>query len=502
MIILDGWGYREDPKDNAIAAAKKPNWDALWAKYPHCLLAASGPAVGLPAGQIGNSEVGHMTIGAGKVIDTDLVRISKAIEQGRFADNPVFRQLFKQVEDHNSTLQVMGLIGPGGVHSYQEHLIAFLRAAKEAGVKRVLIHAFMDGRDLAPQSGAEHLASLQSEMAKLGIGRIASVCGRYYAMDRDSNWDRTELALSAIEKGQGEIISDRSPAEAVREKYQNGEVDEHLKPLVFPDPSDQPGILSKNDAIFVFNFRADRVRMITGELLKRQAENGWLIATMTEYGQSFHLPVAFPPVPIESTLAKEISRAGLSQAHIAETEKFAHATYFLNGGVETAYPGEKHILIDSRRDVATHDQAPEMKAKEIADAAIAEIEAGTDFLFINFANADMVGHTAKVPAIITAIETLDREIGRVAEKIAAAGGVALITADHGNAELNRDPLTGAPHTAHTENPVPCLITMTGVSLAANGSLDRIAATILALLGLPKAAEMSAGLLDPLTSPDK
>lgn len=499
LIILDGWGWREDPTDNAIAAAQKPFFDSLWQNYPHCLLQASGEAVGLPAGQIGNSEVGHMTIGAGKTIDTDLVRISKAIADGRFASNPVFQQLFNQVKTKNSTLHVMGLIGPGGVHSYQEHLIAFLRAAKDAGVTKIAIHAFLDGRDLAPQSGAGYLKELETELTTLGIGHIATVIGRYYAMDRDQNWDRVDLALDAIARGQGEQISGQSPDEAVAAKYQQGQVDEHLKPLVFPPPTGEAETLKPDDAIFIFNFRADRVRMITKRLLDQQVANHWLLATMTEYEQSFGLPVAFPPALINTTLAKEISQASLSQAHIAETEKFAHATYFLNGGVEQAYPGENQILIESRKDVATHDQAPAMRTPEITTAAIAAIEQGTDFLFINYANADMVGHTANVPAIIVAIETLDYELKRLVTKIEAVGGVALITADHGNAELNRDPLTGAPHTAHTTNPVPCLVTIKDCALH-NGTLANIANTVLRLLGLPENPTMAPDLL--VSQPDQ
>jgi len=488
LIILDGWGYREEKKDNAIATANTPFFDHLWQTCPHSLLQASGPAVGLPEGQIGNSEVGHMTIGAGRVIDTDLVRISKAISSGEFKNNPVFQQLFNHAKENNSTLQIMGLVGPGGVHSYQEHLIAFLEAAKEAGVTKIAIHAFLDGRDLPPQSGADYLAELENELDKLGVGQIATVIGRYFAMDRDSNWDRVELALNAIQKGEGEMIENKKPSEAVREKYALGEVDEHLKPLIFSADH-----LSKNDSLFIFNFRADRVRMISRKLKEQASEMNWLIGSMTEYEQSSGLLVAFPPVNIESTLAKEVSRAGLTQAHIAETEKFAHATYFLNGGVEQPYPGEEQILIDSRKDIATHDQAPEMKAKEIADAAIAKIEAGTDLIFINFANADMVGHTANVPAIITAIETLDTQLKRVVEKTNEAGGAVLITADHGNAELNIDPATGARHTAHTTNPVPCILTV-GDKIK-NGTLANIAPTILELMGLPRPTQMENSLLD-------
>lgn len=503
LIILDGWGQREETKDNAIAAAKKPFFDSLWVKYPHTLLAASGLAVGLPAGQIGSSETGHLTIGAGKIVDTDLSRINQAVADGSFAQNPVFTGLFDAVKNHNSTLHVMGLIGPGGVHALDEHLLAFLRIAKNAGVAKVVIHAFLDGRDTPPQSGAGYLAKLETAIAGIysnlngGAGQcqIVSITGRYFAMDRDQNWDRLAKFLDALTNGRGEAApAGQKPSEALALKYAAGADDEHLPPIIFPPADRQPTTLAPNDAIFIFNFRPDRVRMLTRKLMAKQAENNWTIATMTEYDQDFNLPVAFPSTDIPNTLAGEIAAAGLTQTHIAETEKFAHATYFLNGGRTAPYPNEKQILIPSRKDIATHDQAPEMKAREIADTALAEIAAGTDFIFINFANADMVGHTANVPAIITAIQTLDRELKRVVEAVLVAGGVALITADHGNAELNVDPQTGAPHTAHTVNPVPFIATNSDFTLAENGSLANIAGTALKLLDLPKPDAMEEGLL--------
>jgi len=496
LIVLDGWGYREEKTNNAIASAHKPFFDSLWTEYPHSLLSASGPAVGLPEGQIGNSEVGHMTIGAGQITDTDLVRISKAIQDGEFKNIPAFTKLFEHLKQYNSTLHIMGLIGPGGVHSYQEHLMAFLQSAKTAGLKKIAIHAFMDGRDLAPQSGATYLEEINQKLIELGIGHIATVTGRYYAMDRDSNWNRLDLALSAITKGQGEIIKNISPAEAVRQKYKNNEVDELLKPMVFLTKDEQPTMLEKNDGIFIFNFRADRIRMITKKLKEQKDELNLDIVTMTEYEQDLNLPVAFPPIKIDNTLAKEISLAGLTQAHIAETEKFAHATYFLNGGVEQAYPNENQILISSHKDVATHDQAPEMRAKEITDKALEQIELGTDFLFINYANADMVGHTANVPAIIKAIETLDEQLRRLIEKIEEVKGIAIITADHGNAELNINPETGKPHTAHTTNPVPLIITDKNIKIISGGTLVNLAGTILKLLNIKAPANMASSLIDP------
>ncbi|MCX6713472.1 MAG: 2,3-bisphosphoglycerate-independent phosphoglycerate mutase [Candidatus Vogelbacteria bacterium] len=493
LIVLDGWGYREETKDNAIAAAKKPFFDSLWAKYPHTTMTASGPAVGLPVGKIGSSETGHLTIGAGKIVDTDLSRINQSIADGSFASNQVLSDLFTAVKNNNSTLHLMGLIGPGGVHAESEHLFAILRGAKAAGLTKVAIHAFLDGRDTPPRSGVEYLNKLETAISEIGVGRIASLTGRYFAMDRDQNWDRLAKFLTAVEGGEGKTTN-KKPAEILAEKYAASADDEHLPPIIFSDEAGQSTTLAKNDGIFIFNFRPDRVRMLTRKLLDKQPEMNWAIATMTEYDDDFHLPATFKLEKIEATLAGLISVAGLSQVHIAETEKFAHATYFLDGGREQPYPGEKQILIDSRKDVATHDQAPEMKAKEIADAALAEISAGTDFIFINFANADMVGHTANVPAIITAIETLDHELARVVEAVLAVGGVALVTADHGNAELNVDPLTGAPHTAHTTNPVPFILVGAEAKLKDSGSLANITTTVLSLLGQPKAKTMEDSLL--------
>lgn len=490
LIVLDGWGYREETKDNAIAKSRKPFFDSLWKKYPHTLLSASGLSVGLPEGQIGNSEVGHMTIGAGKIIDTDLVKISKAIVNREFHNVAAFCSLFEHVKKNNSTLHVMGLVGAGGVHSHQEHLLAFLRTAKTAGVSRVAVHAFMDGRDLPPQSGSVYLAELESVLTDLGIGKIATVSGRYYSMDRDKNWDRLKLSLDAIEKGEGEIHKESSPSIVVEEKYLSGEVDEHLRPMVFLGENDEIMTLGENDGVFIFNFRADRVRMISKKLKEEKSKLNLAIVTMTEYEKDLGFPVAFSKTDITTTLAREISSAGLSQAHIAETEKFAHATYFLNGGVEEVYPKEKQILVESRKDVVTHDLAPEMRAKEITDKAIEEVEKGIDFLFINYANLDMVGHTANVPAIIKAAEVVDSQLRRIVEVLDQKNGVAIITADHGNAELNLDQTTGKPHTAHTTNLVPCIITDVSCKLKSEGNLSNLAGTALYLLGLdiPKVME--------------
>lgn len=480
LIILDGWGYREDSKNNAVAAARKPNFDRLWKEFPHALLEASGEHVGLPDGQMGNSEIGHTTIGAGTVIDTDLVQIAKAIKSGDFEKNQAFVSLFNHVKKNKSTLHVMGLLGTGGVHAHQSHLVAFLTAAKKVGVKKLSIHAFTDGRDTPPQSAGEFLETLEDDMKKIGIGFIASVSGRYFGMDRDKNWDRVKKAEDAMFECKGNICK-TLPSAYVKNLYKEGKLDEHLEPFVCVDDRGIGSKIEDNDALLFFNFRADRARELSERVLSGTRKN-LLYATFTEYSKEYKCLVAFPPRTIETTLAKEISIAKLSQAHIAETEKFPHATYFLNGGVEKPYEKEKHILLASRKDVKTHDEAPEMRAEAIADKAIEEIKAGTNFIFINFANPDMVGHTANVPAIIKAIETTDRELGRVVSALEKAEGVAFITADHGNAEVNVDEKTGEKHTAHTINPVPAIVTAKNLKLK-NGGLSDIAPTILSLLSI-------------------
>ena len=465
LIVLDGWGYREDTKDNAVAAAKTPVFNRIWKEYPHTLLEASGLAVGLPEGQMGNSEIGHTTIGAGKAIDTDLVRIKKAITTGEYDNNPAFTALFKHVLDNNSTLHVQGLIGEGGVHSHSDHLFAFIKAAKKAGIKKVALHVFTDGRDTPPQSAAQYLESLERLLQEVNdethMSFIATVSGRFFAMDRDNNWDRLSKVEQALFESKGQICEIK-PSEFLKQLYKDGKVDEHLEPMVCPTPDGHGCQIEDNDGVFFFNFRADRARMLSTKILEKARLNNVCFVTLTSYGSEYSEEagclIAFPPAVIETTLAKELAGAGFTQSHIAETEKFPHATYFLNGGVEKPYEGEKHILLASRKDVQTHDQAPEMRAEAIADKAIEEINAGVNFIFINFANPDMVGHTANVPAIITAVETVDTQLGRVLEALEARGGVAFVTADHGNAEMNIDQITGEKHTSHTINPVPAVFT--------------------------------------------
>src|SRR3989344_5460337 len=380
LIILDGWGYREEKENNAIASARTPFFDYLWDNFPHTLLEASGEYVGLLPGVIGNSEVGHMTLGAGRTIETDLVRIGKSITTEDYKKIPAFHKLFKHVKDNDSVLHVMGLVSPIGVHSHQEHLHEFLKLAKKEGVHKIVLHVFTDGRDSPPQSAAGFVVELEKLLSDLGVGHIATLAGRYYAMDRDTNWGRTEIALTAVFEGKGEKHENKKPSEVLREKYKNGAHDEHIEPLVFPDNKGRVHKVEKNDAVFFFNFRNDRTRQLSYKVTERAEAQNVLLGTMTEYASDLKSEVAFSRVKIEGTLAEAVAGAGLKQTHIAETEKYAHVTYFFNGERKEPYPNEENILIDSRKDIKTHDEAPEMRAQEIADAAIKSIEASTDFL--------------------------------------------------------------------------------------------------------------------------
>lgn len=497
LIVLDGWGHREDLRDNAIGQAETPFFDSLLVEYPHTLLNASEEYVGLPAGQMGNSEIGHMTIGSGTIIDTDLVKIAKAIRNDEFVTNPAFVKLFEHVKKHHSVLHVMGLLSSGGVHSHEDHLHAFLAAAKRAGIERLAVHAFTDGRDTSPQSSVENLKRLEATLEELGIGHIASVSGRFYAMDRDKNHDRQAKAEAVIfddiEHDSSPIL-DKKPSDVVAQMHADGGLDEHIVPMAFAASDGSMNRIGRHDGIFFFNFRADRARQLAASIAARKAREDFYFVTMTEYDDSDAADVAYPKSKIETTLAAEISKAGLTQAHIAESEKYAHATFFLNGGRNEPHENESHILIESRKDVATHDLAPKMRAEGIVDAAIAEIEKGTDFIFINFANADMVGHTANVPAIVEAVQEVDAQLQRVVTAAAGAEGAVFITADHGNAELNRDPESGERHTAHTVNVVPAILTMHGIQLRHGGTLADIAPTILELLEVPKPSPMTGASL--------
>lgn len=485
LIVLDGWGYREDRKDNAILSAKTPIFNDLWSKCPHTTLLASGLAVGLPEGQMGNSEVGHMTIGAGKTLDQDLVRIDKSILSGEFADNLSLVELFNHVKKNNGTLHAIGLLSDGGVHSHINHLFAFLDSAKDFGISKIAVHVFTDGRDVPPQSASLYIKKLEDKLKELGVGFIASISGRFYAMDRDKNWDRLEKAENAFFKGEG-IECNIEPHLFIENLYKEGKVDEHLVPIV----CNKDGYIKKGDGVFFFNFRADRARMMTSKIIEKIQTLDLSFVTMTDYGEEYKTEIAFYPIVIETTLTKELSKNGLTQVHIAETEKFAHATYFLNGGIEGCSVGEEHILVPSRKDILTYDLAPRMSAEGIADKAIEQIKKGVDFIFINFANPDMVGHTANVPAVIEAIEETDKELGRVISAISENDGVAFITADHGNAEINIDQITGNKHTSHTTDPVPLIVTNIEGKLRDGGTLADITPTILEILDIKKPESMT------------
>ncbi len=489
LIILDGWGHREDALHNAVAAAKTPNFDKYWNQYPHTLLEASGEAVGLPEGQVGNSEIGHMTIGAGRSLDTDLVRIGKTIREDTFKDLGAVNELFAHAKSHDAAIHVMGLLGTGGVHAHHDHLVAFLHACKKASITKVYLHVFTDGRDTAPQSAATFLKTLESELESIGVGRIATMSGRFYAMDRDSNWDRLAKAEDALFEGKGSIHT-LKPSEIMESLHKEGVYDERMEPIVLTDENGTAFPIQQNDGVFFFNFRADRARMMTESLLKRKEEKNLFIVTMTEYSSKYDVAVAFPPEVLQTTLAQEVSGAGMTQAHIAETEKFPHATYFLNGGKEDPHEGEEHVLLASRKDVQTHDLAPKMRAEGIADEAITRIKDDVNFIFINFANPDMVGHTANVPALIEALEETDLQLGRVIEALKENDGVAIITADHGNAEVNYDVEADVEHTAHTLNKVPCIVTIDGATLKEGGDLTWLAPTVLSLLAIPKPDSMT------------
>jgi len=464
LVVLDGWGCAPPGPGNAVSLAETPVFDRLWAEYPHTTLEASGEAVGLPPGQMGNSEVGHLTIGSGRVLFQDLMRVNRAIEDGSFFDNPALLSAFQRGEQ----VHLLGLVSYGGVHSHIDHLRALLRFAPE----KTWIHAFTDGRDVAPHSAVHDLAELPTD-------RMATVAGRYYAMDRDQRWDRTDRALAAITLGIGEQATD--PVAAVQGSYDRGVTDEFVEPIVLEG---RPRLTHADTAIF-FNFRPDRARQLSQRLL----EQGYDLTTMTRYRDDLHCPVVFEEHQVAETMAEVLAREGLRQLHAAETEKYAHVTYFFNGGREEAWPGEERILVPSPREVGTYDKKPEMSASELADRFCGEI--GNDYAFavLNFANPDMVGHTGVIPAVVKAVETADACLGRVVEAVQRAGGVLLVTADHGNAEqeLQTD---GTPHTAHTTNPVPLVVTRPGIGLREGGELSDLIPTALDLLGLPEPAVMS------------
>jgi 2,3-bisphosphoglycerate-independent phosphoglycerate mutase len=518
LIILDGWGYSPKTEANAIALARKPTYDRLLREYPNTLIHTSGPFVGLPNGQMGNSEVGHLNIGAGRIVHMDITRIDLMIQNGDFFSDPTLVAAMKHVRTGGRRLHLFGLVSDGGVHSQQAHLYALLKMAKQQGVDRLFVHAFMDGRDTLPTNGAGYLEQLQQKMREYNSGKIATVDGRYYAMDRDRRWERIAKAYNAMVFGNGEGGNYVDPVQGMKDSYNKGVTDEFVVPFVCVDNKGEPlATIRDDDSCICFNFRADRVRQITRALARNSGLNpqegrdlpgaedldqtiprdrvpkNLHYVCMTRYDKNFTLPVVIPPESMANILANVMGQASLRNLRVAETEKYAHVTYFFNGGVEQPFPGEDRVLVPSPK-VATYDLKPEMSAAGIAEAVVKAVNDGTfDVMIVNFANADMVGHSGKIEPTIKAVETVDACLGEIEKAVRAKGGAMLITADHGNAEMMVDPATGGPHTAHTTNPVPFIVISENANqftLNPNGSLRDISPTILGMLNLPEPKEMT------------
>jgi 2,3-bisphosphoglycerate-independent phosphoglycerate mutase len=476
LVILDGWGIAPPGPGNAVELAKTPVFDRLWAEYPHGDLVASGEAVGLPAGQMGNSEVGHLTIGSGRVLDQDFQRVNRAVRDGSFFENEALVSAFRRARDRGGDVHLLGLVSYGGVHSHIDHLRALLRLAEREGMaERTWIHAFTDGRDVSPTSAVRDLAELPDE-------RIATIAGRYYAMDRDKRWERTQLALDALLQERGSTEGGTA-AELVQRSYEAGVTDEFIVPLW---RQHAPMLDAGTDAALFFNFRPDRAR----QLSQRLGELGVDLTTMTKYRDDFDFPVAFREQSVDQVLAEVLAEHGVRQLHTAETEKYAHVTYFFNGGREEEFEGETRVLVPSPRDVPSYDFKPEMSAVELTDRFVEQMTQ-TDYAFavINFANPDMVGHTGVIPSVVSAVETVDACLGRVVESVHVRGGVCLVTADHGNAEKMLEDDGVSPHTAHTTNLVPLILTTNGRKLRPHGELSDLAPTILGLLGFAQPLQM-------------
>ena len=506
LVILDGWGLEPPSPGNAVELAQTPCFDHLWSDYPKTTLRASGTDVGLRDGQIGNSEVGHLNSGAGFIVNQAIRQIDVEIEEGRFFTNPAFLAATDNARRRARPLHIMGLVSDGGVHSHIDHLRALLDLAARQGIADVAIHAFLDGRDTSPTGGAGYLEEVQAATVKYGIGRIASVVGRYYAMDRDHRWERTRRAFDLLVHGKGERAPD--PVAAVHAKYDDAITDEFMEPLAIPGPGGAPTTIEPGDSVIFFNYRADRARQITQALIGPPPEGadfsdrpaGLTYVGMMPYGDALDIRYAFEPISVEYPLARVVSEAGLRQFHTAETEKYAHVTYFINGGREAPFPGEERAMVPSPK-VATYDLQPEMSAQGVADGAITAISGGNfDLVVINFANPDMVGHTGIIEAAVAACEAVDRQLERVIRATLAARGAALVIADHGNAEQMLVPGTTRPMTAHTTNPVPCILVsdsdeLANVELTDGGRLANVTPTLLDLLGLtPPLAMTGTSLL--------
>lgn len=497
LIILDGFGCREEATDNAIKRAHTPNWDSLWRHYPHSLIGASESAVGLPAEQMGNSEVGHLNIGAGRVVYQDYTRINNAIQNGSFFENPVLLEAIRHAQEHQGALHVIGLLSEGGVHSHADHIEAMVELAARHHLGKVFLHIFLDGRDTPPKSALNYIRRLEARCEVLGTGKILSLIGRYYAMDRDSRWARTQQAYDLITAGQADYVYETA-IEAVEAAYARGETDEFIKASSIRPIGAAPYRMQAQDAAVFMNFRSDRARQLTRAFTERDFsgfQRAWWpkdmpFFTLTSYAHDILAPMAFPPETIQNSFGEYLSRLGLKQLRIAETEKYAHVTFFFNGGKEQPYPGEERILVPSPN-VATYDLKPEMSAFEVTDRLVEAIRSGRyDAIICNYANADMVGHTGNLEATTRAIEALDACIGRVVAAQRAMGGEVVITADHGNAEMMQDTHTHQAHTAHTINPVPFLYIGRPAHMASDGALSDVAPSLLSIMGLPQPPEMS------------
>ncbi len=501
---MDGWGINPDNGGNATALASTPNLSKLTEKYPTTAVDTSGLSVGLPEGQMGNSEVGHLTMGAGRVVYQELTRITKAVKDGEFYENPMLDEIFTYLKDKGSALHLMGLLSDGGVHSHITHLFALIDAAKAKGLQRVFIHAFLDGRDTPPKSGVGYMEELVRRIDKVKAGAVATVSGRYFAMDRDNRWDRVKRAFEAMANGEGNKAED--PVQAIKDAYNRNETDEFIPPTVIIDSGKPVGTISDNDAVIFFNFRADRAREITSAFVKdgfkgfERSSRPKIVRfiCMTEYDPKLNLPVIFKPQGLKSILGELLSVNGVRQFRVSETEKYAHVTFFFNGGKEPPFPGEDRLLIPSVKDVSTYDKKPEMRAIEIAEAAVEKLrEDKYSFMLMNFANGDMVGHTGELSAAIKACEAVDKGIGMVANEALKKGWAVIITSDHGNAEQMKDPSTGSPYTAHTTNLVPFILaddSLKGTRLRNGAGLQDIAPTVLKLMGIDKPAEMTGEAL--------
>jgi 2,3-bisphosphoglycerate-independent phosphoglycerate mutase len=498
LCVCDGWGIGDESRGNAIALARTPNFDQLWSHWPHTSLAASGRAVGLPEGQQGNSEVGHLTIGSGRVVLQDLTRIDDAIADGIFFANPVLQSAVTLALSRGSRLHLLGLVSPGGVHSHQKHLVALCELSRRMGLERVAIHAFTDGRDTPPTSGREFLSEVLEELAQVGVGELASVSGRYFAMDRDRRWDRTALTFAAV-LGRGQIVVPDA-LQYLAQQYRDEVSDEFIPPASVVAPGGERVAVEDNDVLIHFNFRPDRARQLCHALIDQTFDafdrepmpTGLELFTMTKFEDNLDAQVAFPKTLVRDTLAEVISKAGLRQFHVAETEKYAHVTYFLNGGREEPFPGEVRLLVPSQR-VATYDLAPEMSAEAITSSVVEQVEQGIyPLIAVNYANADMVGHTGDMEATVAAVEFLDSCIGELAKACAADGYLLMLTADHGNAEIKIDLRDGSKLTAHTTSRVPLLLANGGQGgqLADGGGLRDVAPTLLSAMGLTVPPEMT------------